>query len=200
MTKNLVHSKNIVGNKVIETIVRELPLYRVEKIKADWWWNDKVSMHSLFCDGFVRMMDPKLLNLTTVWASSMDNFKKEVSKESNKEMAFYYVVKVKAGTDTSFVLKESVDGIEKKEFMSVVGYMAFSKDKTKRELFSIELCLTDVYEHSIYSYNIYSNVSDKLIESFEKWENDTTYGKWMDIVDEVKTTYGIDLDDAKECD
>lgn len=199
MTKNLVHSKNIVGNKIVETIVRELPMYRVEKVKAEWWWTDKVSMHSLFIDGYVRMMEPKLIKLTTMWASSMDDFKDGVHKESSKAFDFYYVVKVGTGSDARFVLKENVDGIEKKEFMSMVGYMAFPKGLTKRDKLSIECCLTDVYQQSIYSYNVYSNMNDELVESYEQWENDTTIGQWMDIVNHAKSKYGVNIVNAKEC-
>lgn len=203
--KIIKNTKVLEGNKVIQTVVKELPRYSVSKVQAGYWFNgseiydylvDSLGLH--FClpewKGSIHEID-----VSKDSDNPFEDFKKQVAEKYGDKFNYYWVHELRH-SGSSFSIAECPHR-NTGEFTitnwdtSNVGFVAIPKD-SKIELSTIGNMLTDLWEGSIYSYEVYDNLHNEVVESYEYWLTTTSQQEWNDTCKEAQETYGVDLESA----
>lgn len=183
------------GNKIIETTVKELPLYSVSKTQANYWWEDgefedyllnlKVICYSKTYEG---------LNNTsfTSDSDSASDVLKEFTEYIASNFSGYnvYVLQEYKHSGSVFHLTETTDRIDRWD-SSIVGFMALPKNVDSQHLANE---ITDVYEGTIDVFDIVNNETNDVELSYERWLYTTTLKEWQDMCKEAQENYDVDLE------
>lgn len=183
------------GNKIIKTTVEELPLYRINKIQAFYWWEDGEFEDYLINKQIVAYSPQyKWLNNTSFTSDSTNanEVLKEFTKYISKLHKDYkvYVLQEYRHSGSCFHLTETTDKIDRWD-SGIVGFMALPTNENKDTIANM---ITDVYEGTIDLIEIIDNETEEQVESYEYWLNTDSYKKYKEIQKDIKDKYGLDID------
>lgn len=183
------------GNKIIKTTVEELPLYRINKTQASYWWESGEFEEFLHEEKIISYTPQyKWLNTTSFTSDSTNanEVLKEFTKYVSKLHKDYkvYVLQEYRHSGSCFHLTETTDRIDRWD-SGIVGFMALPKNTNAGTIANM---ITDVYEGTIDLIEIIDNETEEIIDTYEYWLNADTYEKYNNIQKEIKDTYGIGID------
>ena len=192
------NERKVVGNKVIETVVRALPRYRLCRTQANEYWD-----HGLF-DDMVRKAGLLCFSIEHTWLNNMeftsdthdkyedyDLFRKFV-KENYKDKEYdIYVLQEYRHSGSCFYLTETLDNIDRWD-SGVVGFIAMPKTESPSVWANR---ITDVYEGTVDVIEVIDNETDDVEYSFEYWLHSTEIAEWKNKQKYILEKYGLDIDD-----
>lgn len=178
------------GNRIIRTRVESLPLYRAEKYVPEPY--EFADLDSYFEDCHFCLPKWSELHDSKLDCDTMDRFKKLVHTNYGEEYNFYFVQLYKHSCER-FILTDTDKRVDEWD-SGIVGFCAIPKHTDKD---SIGDQMTDIWEGTIYQYNIYNNETDDIIDTYERWLNYHTLKEWDDMCSEAKEKYGVNLDEIE---
>lgn len=199
--------RELIDGKVIETTKKELPRYSVSKIQADWWFEGGQIYDYLVADMGLHFCLPEWkgsiheIDVDKYDDNPFESFKTQVKEKYGDKFNYYWVRELKH-SGSSFTIAETPHR-NTGEFTitnwdtSNVGFVAIPKD-SKLELSTLGNMLTDLWEGTIYSYEIYDNYHEENVESYEYWLNTNNYAEWQKSCKEAQEIYGVDLEQAED--
>lgn len=199
MNGQIVKQERIkVGNKIVETTIKELPLYRLCKTQASHWWE------SGMFDEFLKNKKIVSVSAQYDWLNNTSDFECDSRDIDEVLSKFRKYIKNKYGTDykvyvvqeyrhsgSCFYLTDTTDRVDSWD-SGFVGVMAMPKDVDSN---LIAHRITDVYEGTVDLYEIIDNETDEAVDEFEYWYNADSINKYHEIADEIKNKYGLELED-----
>ena len=199
MNGQIVKQERIkVGNKIVETTIKELPLYRLCKTQASYWWE------SGMFDEFLKNKKIVSVSAQYDWLNNTSDFECDSRDIDEVLSKFSKYIKNKYGTDYKvyvvqeyrhscgcFYLTDTTDRVDSWD-SGFVGVMAMPKDVDSRLIANM---ITDVYEGTVDLYEIIDNETDEAVDEFEYWSNADSINKYHEIADEIKNKYGLELGD-----
>ena len=203
--KIIKNTKVLEGNKVIQTVVKELPRYTVSKVQANYWFNSgEIHEYLVGCLGLHFCLPNWGRSIHEIDVSEdsdtpFEDFKEQVVAKYGDKFKFCWVHELRhSGSSFSIAEcphKDNGQFTVQNWDTSNVGFVAIPKD-SKIELSTIGNMLTDLWEGSIYSYDVYDNFHNEVVESYEYWLTTTSRQEWNDTCKEAQETYGVDLESA----
>lgn len=198
--KTLEVKRELIDGKVVETRKTELPRYSVSVVQAEWRFEDGNVTDEL-CAGigahFCLSSWSGGINEIEVDKDSdnpMEDFKAAIKeKYPSIDFNFYFVQEYRHGGSV-FHLTESSERIDAWD-SGIVGFCALPKGKNPKTVANM---LTDLWEGTIYQYDIYDELHQEVVDGYEYWANTNTLEEWKEFCKEAKETYGVDLEEAKE--
>lgn len=197
--------RKLVGEKVVETTIKELDRYSVSKVQAEWWFEGgqiyDYLVGTLGCHFCLPEWKGSIheINVSTDSDNPMQDFRQAVIAKYGDKFNFFWVRELKH-SGSSFTIAE-MPHKDNGQFTiqnwdtSNVGFVAIPKD-SKLELSTLGNMLTDLWEGTIYSYEIYDNYHEENVDSYEYWLTTNNYDEWKKMCKEAKDTYGVDLEQA----
>lgn len=192
-------------NVVVETVIKELPRYSVNKVQADdWFEGGQIYDYLVGCLGLHFCLPEWKGSIHEIDVSKdsdnpFEDFKKQVAEKYGDKFNYYWVHELRH-SGISFTIAECPHS-DTGEFSirnwdtSNVGFVAVPKD-SKLELSTIGNMLTDLWEGTIDLYEVYDNYHEEIVDSYEYWFNTTDRAEWNKTCKEAQETYGVDLESA----
>ena len=199
MNGQIVKQERIkVGNKIVETTIKELPLYRLCKTQASYWWESGMFDEFLKNKKIVSVSAQYdwLNNTSDFECDSMDiyevlsKFRKYIKNKYGTDYKVYVVQEYRHG-GSCFYLTDTTDRVDRWD-SGFVGVMAMPKDVDSSLIANM---ITDVYGGTVDLYEIIDNETDESVDAFEYWFNADRINKYHEIADEIKNKYGLELGD-----
>lgn len=193
------NERKLVGNKVIETVVRALPRYSLCRTNADYYWEndlfgDMVREAGLLCFSIGH----KWLNNTDFTSDTHDKYEdydlfSKYVKENYKDKEYdIYVLQEYRHSGSYFYLVKTLDNIDRWD-SGVVGFIAMPKTESP-SLWANRI--TDVYEGTVDLIEVIDNETDDVEYSFEYWSNSTELVDWNKKREHILKEYGLDIDNV----
>lgn len=179
------------GNKIIETTIKEIPLYSIIKTQAEQWWND-----SLFVD---YLIDSKIsiFSRTYPWLNNVEyaNDSDDAGevlkqfKKLNKNKDVYVLQEYRHGNSV-FYLTPNTDRIDRWD-SGIVGFVALPKGINSSLLAKM---ITDVFEGTVDAIRVINNETNEEEAYYEYWSHADDNKRWNEIAKEIKEQYGCNLE------
>lgn len=200
MEKIISTERKRVGDKVIETTIKELPLYRVNKVQAEWWFESGMVYDYLVNEIGCHFCLPKWkgsiheIEIDRDSDNPMADFKKAIKeKYADKEFNFYFVQEYQH-SGSVFHLTDTDTRVDSWD-SGIVGFCALPKNELATTIANM---LTDLWEGTIDAYEIWNNETDEIEETYEYWLYTNTRDEWKDMCKFAKENYGVDIEKETE--
>lgn len=184
-----------VGNKIVKTTVEELPLYRVIRGQAFYWWEDGEFEDYLLSKNIISYSIQYAWLNNANFSSDSRNASEVLelfTKYINKKYKGYkvYVIQEYRHSGSCFHLTETTKKIDEWD-SGIVGFMALPKTENATTIANM---ITDVYNGTIDLIEVVDNETEEIVDSYEYWLNTDSYKKYKEIQKDIKDKYGLDID------
>jgi len=197
--KNKIISREVkrIDNKLIEVTIKELPLFKLFKTEASYLWEDG------FFEDYLHNKNIVAYSKTYSWLNNthfkndsddpnevLNDFTKHV-KQLNEDYKVFVLQEYRHGT-SCFYLTDTTDRVDRWD-SGIVGFIALLPTEQPRLLADM---ITDVYNGTVDVYEVINNETDDVEASYEYWANADSLEKYNNISYELKTKYGLDIEEA----
>lgn len=184
-------------NKLIEVVTKEIPLFSLSKTQADYWWEDGefeeyLLNHNIiaFSKGYKWLNNTSFKNDSCNAGEVLEDFTKHV-KSVNKDYKVFVLQEYRHG-GSCFYLTETTERVDLWD-SCIVGFIALLPEENPRLLADM---ITDVYNGTVDVFEVIDNETNEIENSYEYWANADSIEKYHNIEHELKTKYGLDIEEV----